>query len=178
MRRPQMKKCDIYGGDHPTPWCTQQPNAPAINGRVLKWYAIEQKWTNHGIEECFYNKNYVRERPYGPPTGPPQPPPPRYQVGPNVNAVEGANRPQPVLGQQPPLRHENRAMIRYAQPYEAPQPMSNSPMLTYYEELNEPNITEPEHPMDLILPVSGNFDHHEQWRDQTSAFVDCIEAYR
>ncbi|MCO5588534.1 hypothetical protein L7F22_042491 [Adiantum nelumboides] len=93
------------------------------------------------------NKNYVRERPYGPPTEPPQPPPLRYQVGPNVNAVAGADRPQPVLGQQPPLPHENRAMIRYAQPYEAPQPMSNTLMITYYEEPNELYITEPEQPM-------------------------------
>ncbi|MCO5560512.1 hypothetical protein L7F22_014127 [Adiantum nelumboides] len=78
-------------------------------------------------QECFYNKNYVRERPYGPPAEPPQPPPPRYQVEPNVNAVAGADRPQPVLGQQPPLPHENRAMIRYAQPYEAPQPYITEP---------------------------------------------------
>ncbi|MCO5587134.1 hypothetical protein L7F22_041081 [Adiantum nelumboides] len=86
-------------------------------------------------------------RSYGPPAGPPQPPPPRYQVRPNVNTVVGADRPQPVLGQQPPLPHDNRAMIRYTQPYEAPQPMSNAPMLTYYEEPNESYITEPEQPM-------------------------------
>ncbi|MCO5583220.1 hypothetical protein L7F22_037128 [Adiantum nelumboides] len=71
MRQPQMRKCDICGGDHPTPWCTQQPKAPVVNGRVLKWCAVEQKWTNHGIDECFYNKNYVREKPYGPPARPP-----------------------------------------------------------------------------------------------------------
>ncbi|MCO5609063.1 hypothetical protein L7F22_063284 [Adiantum nelumboides] len=48
MRQPQMRKCDIYGGDHPTPWCTQQPKAPVVNERVLKWCATEHKWTNHG----------------------------------------------------------------------------------------------------------------------------------
>ncbi|MCO5595123.1 hypothetical protein L7F22_049161 [Adiantum nelumboides] len=63
------------------------------------------------------------------------------------NNVAGADRLQPVLGQQPPLPHKNRAMIRYAQPYETPQPMSNAPMLTYYEEPNESYITEPEQPM-------------------------------
>ncbi|MCO5570333.1 hypothetical protein L7F22_024052 [Adiantum nelumboides] len=146
-REPQMRKCDICGGDHPTPWCTQQTKAPVVNGRVLRWCAIEQKWTNHGIDEHFYNKNYVRERPYGPLAGPPQSPPPRYQVGPNANAVAGADRPQPVLGHQPPLPHENRAMIRYAQPYEAPQPMNNAPMIIYYEEPNESYITKPEQPM-------------------------------
>ncbi|MCO5571343.1 hypothetical protein L7F22_025081 [Adiantum nelumboides] len=71
------------------------------------------------------------------------PPPPRYQVGPNVNAVARADRLQPVLDQQPPLPHENRAMIKYAQPYEAPLPMSNAPMITDYEEPNESYITEP-----------------------------------
>ncbi|MCO5571286.1 hypothetical protein L7F22_025024 [Adiantum nelumboides] len=147
MRQPQMRKCDICGGGYPTPRCTEQSKAPVVNGRVLKWCAIEQKWINHGIDECFYNKNYVRERPYGPPAGPPQPPPPRYQVGPNANAVAGADRPEPVLGQQPQFPHENRSMIRYAQPYEAPQPMSNAPMITYYEEPSEPYITEPEPPM-------------------------------
>ncbi|MCO5591497.1 hypothetical protein L7F22_045481 [Adiantum nelumboides] len=30
VRQPQMKKCDICGGDHPTPWCTQQPKAPIV----------------------------------------------------------------------------------------------------------------------------------------------------
>ncbi|MCO5577550.1 hypothetical protein L7F22_031381 [Adiantum nelumboides] len=144
---PQMRKCDICGGDHPTPWCTQQPKAPIAIGQVLKWCAMEQKWTNHAIEKCYYNKDYVRGRPYGPPAGPPQPPPPRYQVWPNVNIVAGADKPQPVLSQQPPLPHKNRAMIKYAQPYEAPQPMSNAPMLTYYEEPNESYITEPEQPM-------------------------------
>ncbi|MCO5572522.1 hypothetical protein L7F22_026277 [Adiantum nelumboides] len=112
---------------------------------------MEQKWTNHGTEECYYNKNYVRERPYGPPAGPPQPPPPRYQVGSNINAVTGVDIPQPVLGQQPPLPQENRAMIKYAQPYEASQPMSNAPMITYYEEPNESYITEPEQPMKGVL---------------------------
>ncbi|MCO5563719.1 hypothetical protein L7F22_017366 [Adiantum nelumboides] len=146
-RYPQMRKCDICGGDHPTPWCTQQLKAPIATGRVLKWCAMEHKWTNHATEECYYNKDYVRGRPYGPPAGPPQHPHPRYQVGPNVNTVAGAERPQPVLGQQPPLPHKNRAMIRYTQPYEAPQPMSNAPMLTYYEESNESYITEPEQPM-------------------------------
>ncbi|MCO5562631.1 hypothetical protein L7F22_016259 [Adiantum nelumboides] len=144
VKQSQMRKCNICGGDHPTPWCTQQPKAPIVTGRVLKWCAVEQKWINHGTEECFYNKNYVRERPYGSPTGPPQPPPPKYQVEPNVNAVVEADRPQLVLGQQPPLPHENRAMIKYAQPYEAPQPMNNAPMITYYEKPNEPYITEPE----------------------------------
>ncbi|MCO5608162.1 hypothetical protein L7F22_062368 [Adiantum nelumboides] len=38
-------------------------------------------------------------------------------------------------------------MIRYTQPYEAPQPMSNAPMLMYYEEPNESYITELEQPM-------------------------------
>ncbi|MCO5552415.1 hypothetical protein L7F22_005926 [Adiantum nelumboides] len=71
MRQPKMSKCDICGRNHPTPWCTQQPKAPVVNERVLRWCAIEQKWTNHGIDECFYNKNYVKERPYGPPAGPP-----------------------------------------------------------------------------------------------------------
>ncbi|MCO5575224.1 hypothetical protein L7F22_029022 [Adiantum nelumboides] len=145
-RYPQMRKCDICGGDHPTPWCTQQLKAPIAMGRVLKWCALEQKWTNHSTEECYYNKDYVRGRQYGPPAGPPQPPPPRYQIEPNVNTVAGADRPQLVLGQQPPLPHENRAMIRYAQPYEALQPMSNAPMLTYYEEPNESYITELEQP--------------------------------
>ncbi|MCO5610233.1 hypothetical protein L7F22_064469 [Adiantum nelumboides] len=125
----------------------QQPKAPVVNGRVLKWCVIEQKWTSHGIEECFYNKNYVRERPYGPLAEAPQPPPLRYQFGLNVNAVAGADRSQPVLDQQPPLPHENRAMIIYAQPYEASQPMSNVPIITYYEEPSEPYIKEPEQPM-------------------------------
>ncbi|MCO5564327.1 hypothetical protein L7F22_017987 [Adiantum nelumboides] len=70
-RYPQMRKCDICGGDHPTPWCTQQPKAPIATERVLKWCAVEQKWTNHATEECYYNKDYVRGRPYGPPAGPP-----------------------------------------------------------------------------------------------------------
>ncbi|MCO5611168.1 hypothetical protein L7F22_065418 [Adiantum nelumboides] len=147
MRYPQMRKCDICGRDHPTPWCTQQPKAPIATGRVFKWCAVEQKWTNHATEECYYNKDYVRGRSYGPPAGPPQPPPPRYQVGPNVNTVAGADRSQPVLGQKPPLPHKNSAMIRYTQPYEAPQPMSNAPMLTYYEEPSESYISEPEQPM-------------------------------
>ncbi|MCO5613513.1 hypothetical protein L7F22_067790 [Adiantum nelumboides] len=46
-RYPQMRKYDIYGGDHPTPWCTQQPKASIATIRVLKWCTVEQKWTNH-----------------------------------------------------------------------------------------------------------------------------------
>ncbi|MCO5580189.1 hypothetical protein L7F22_034056 [Adiantum nelumboides] len=156
MRQLQMQKCDICGGDHPTPWCTQQLKAPVVNERVLKWCAIEQKWTNHVTEECFYKKNYVRERPYGSPVGPSQPPPPRYQVGPNANVVAGLDIPQPVLGQQPHLPHENRAMIKYAQPYEALQVMNNAPLITYYEEPNEPYIMEPE---PLIMPHQKQAKH-------------------
>ncbi|MCO5573101.1 hypothetical protein L7F22_026866 [Adiantum nelumboides] len=167
-RYPQMRKCNIYGGDHPTPWCTQQPKAPIATGRVLKWCAVEQKWTNHAIEECYYNKDYVRERPYGPPAEPPQPPPPRYQVGPNVNAMAGADRPQRVLGQQPPLPHKNRAMIRYAQPYEAPQHMSNAPMITYYEEPNESYITEPEQPMMPRQKTARQWDRAPYEADELS----------
>ncbi|RYA39879.1 hypothetical protein DD606_25735 [Enterobacter cloacae complex sp. GF14B] len=84
--------------------------------KTLKWCAIEQKWTNHPTEECYYNKGYVRERQYAPPAqlAPPQVHPvPRYPTG-NVPGPMGIERPQPVLGQQPPLPGARPVGIRYA----------------------------------------------------------------
>ena len=55
-----MRWCMTCGGDHPTHQC------PALPQQVprQKWCAIEGKYTNHTIEECYYNRGQVKERPY------------------------------------------------------------------------------------------------------------------
>lgn len=53
-----------YGGDHPTQQC------PIVSPQQIprqNWCAIEQKWTNHTIEECSENRGQqVRKSPYHP----------------------------------------------------------------------------------------------------------------
>ena len=53
-----LRRCYTCGGDHLNKDCPVLPQPPK-----LKWCAIEQKYTNHTTEECYYNKGYVRERP-------------------------------------------------------------------------------------------------------------------
>ena len=89
-----LRRCYTCGGDHLNKDCPVLPQPPK-----LKWCAIEQKYTNHTTEECYYNKGYVRERP-AMPAALAAPPPPRFAPGNYQGAVE---RPKPVLGAQPPL---------------------------------------------------------------------------
>lgn len=143
QRIPPLRRCMQCGGDHPTNFCpviTPPPQRP-------KWCAIEGKWTNHSTEECYYNKGQVKERPYQPNLQYQQNPPanqqyqqparnpqmfPRYAPG-QVNSQAGAERPKPVLGQQPPLPGASQAAIRYVSP---DQEDSNAlvPAWPYYEE--------------------------------------------
>ncbi|MCO5567507.1 hypothetical protein L7F22_021201 [Adiantum nelumboides] len=113
--------------------------------KQAKWRAIEQKWTNHVTKECVHNKGYVREHQHAPPAqvAPPQVPPiPRYVTG-NLPGPMGMERPQHVLGQQPPLPETTPIGVSYAPTVEELGEQALEPVSAYYEESSgyETNLT-------------------------------------
>ena len=110
----------------------EQPMPRSAN----KWCAIEGKWTNHEVNECYY-----RPRTAGP-MYTQQPPqygnlgqPPRYAMNPNVLQGPPAEKPEPVLGRQPPPPGAApQISIRYAQPNDLSGETLMVPCAPYFAE--------------------------------------------
>ncbi|WP_219824246.1 hypothetical protein, partial [Enterobacter cloacae complex sp. GF14B] len=89
----------------------REPRQPI---RPQKWCAIEGKWTIHETRECYFrpkydgNVQYLPMRPQGQPM---------YKYHPNMAQAQrppmGMERPQPVLGQQPPYPGHNAVPVKY-----------------------------------------------------------------
>ena len=109
----RMHRCDICGGDHPRGQCLLKQDQPMQRApRTDKWCNFCQLWTNHETQECYHRIRFMREQGMAQaPAAAPQQPQYAPRVGnPNYRnqnygnpnyAAPGAERAQPVLGNQP-----------------------------------------------------------------------------
>ena len=85
--------------------------------RVLKWCNIEKKYTNHETHECYFRPRYKNQQ-----AGMQQQQPQQaLAYKPQGYGRGKIDKPQPVLGQQPPLPGTNQpTVVNFAQTEESP----------------------------------------------------------
>ena len=146
--------------------------------RQWKWCNIENKWTNHKTHECYYRPRNKANFPPMPAQIPPQPVyrhPGQLPMG----SMAPLERPQPVLGQQPPLPGANQQIpVRYVSQNEGEIEKALVPVSPYNEEvapkyyyegqgMNEPDLTQPPPLLDIgtLLYMATN-QARQQMRPQ------------
>ena len=107
----------MYSNNQTQQQNTNQPQGYQPVPRVLKWCNIEKKYTNHETHECYFRPRYENQQ-AGKQQQQPQQTPAYRPQGYGRGQMD---KPQPILGQQPPLPGTNQPVaVNFAQIEESP----------------------------------------------------------